>query len=70
MSITGRCNMICPFNHMLIDQATQDTYEYDDDGRTVFHSNKLIEKRQYGECAKEDCGVWRDGKCWYNGVER
>jgi len=59
--------MICPYNHMQTEQAYQDTYEYDDDGKQVMHQNKLLEKRKFGECKKENCAVWHDGKCYYNG---
>lgn len=58
--------MICPYNHMKVEQVTQDRYEYDVEGRTTFHENKLIETRVLGTCMQEDCGSFYDGRCMYN----
>lgn len=57
--------MICPYNHTKIEQVSQDTYEYNKAGWTTFHQNKMIEKRRYAPCKKDDCAVWVDGKCRY-----
>lgn len=62
--------MICPFNHIHSEQVNQNVYEYDVDGRNTFHEHVFVEDRAFAECEKENCGVWRDGKCWYNGAER
>jgi hypothetical protein len=58
--------MICPYNHMKVEQVTQETWDYDADGRKTFHENKLIESRRFGECRESDCAMWRNGKCCYN----
>ena len=58
--------MICPYNHMKIEQVTQDRYEYNTDGMVTLHENKLIESRKYGDCLQANCGAYRNGKCVYN----
>lgn len=61
--------MICPYNHMKINQVEQDTYEYDTDGRVTFHQHTLSEGRKFGECAEKGCALYRNGKCFYNVTE-
>ena len=58
--------MKCPYA-CDIEQVNQDSYEYDDDSRNTFHEHKLVEHRTYINCLQEECTVFYDGKCHYNG---
>ena len=57
--------MKCPYT-VNIEQANQNTYEYDTDGHNIFHEHKLVEVKHFVKCLESDCGVWADGKCNYN----
>ena len=58
--------MKCPYT---VDshQHTQDTYEYDDEGRVVAEIRKVIEKRPFVDCVENNCAAWSDGRCNYRG---
>lgn len=57
--------MKCPYA-CNIEQANQNTYEYDCDGHNVFHEHKLVETKMFIPCLKDECAVWVNGKCNYN----
>lgn len=59
--------MTCPYNCSTITQVTQCRYEYDEEGRNEFYEIKLVEDKEYLECKEENCAVWYDGRCHYNG---
>lgn len=54
--------MICPYACNL-EEVTQSTFDYDEEGRQSMHQIKVVQKRIYVPCAEEDCGMWRDGGC-------
>ncbi len=56
--------MKCPYAAD-IEQVYQDTYDYED-GQTVCHQNKLVERRTFVDCLQDECAVWVDGRCRYN----
>ena len=57
--------MKCPYT-CNVEQANENTYEFDEEGHNTHHEHKLVEKRQFVECLKEECAVWQDEKCNYN----
>jgi len=56
--------MKCPYE-VNIEQVSQNVYEYDVDGHNVFHEHKLLEHRKFIDCLKEECAVYKDGKCCF-----
>ena len=54
--------MICPYNFKTVEQMNQNIYEYED-GMTKIHQHKMIEKREFAECSKLDCGAWDPDRC-------
>ena len=56
--------MICPFV-CNITEVTQLRMEYDDDRNETFRETKLIQKKNYLKCHKEECGMYWDGRCHY-----
>lgn len=41
----------------------------DEDGKTVL-AQQIVNKASFVECQRENCGVFYDGRCHYNGVGR
>ena len=60
-------NLFCPYAYN-INQTTQESYEYDEDGKVTFRQHILKETRTQIECKKDLCGAWVDGKCEYRGT--
>lgn len=54
--------MICPYNqnsHIMVN-----CYEYDEE-TDVLKTQRVSEYWGQCPCLKEECGVWRDGRCCY-----
>lgn len=58
--------MKCPYavNTKII---TQIGFAHDDSGLPVTQTAVESQESDFLDCVKEDCAVWRDGCCQYNG---
>lgn len=56
--------MKCPYA-CNIEQVNQWKYE-NEDGLSKNTVHKLIEKKTYVDCLKEDCGAWQNNRCNFN----
>ena len=61
--------MICPYCVTAVTQINQNTYEYDESGNQTYHQHVLKEEKTRAECAKEECGAWRNGMCCFKSDE-
>lgn len=59
--------MIFPYITPNIIQTDINSYTYNLDGQCDKHIHRLLESHRYMECLKDDCAVWRNGQCTYNG---
>lgn len=61
--------MKCPYKQNKAIQTTSSEYDLtnEDTGICKGVAQVLVEKYIYCECIKEECAVWYDGKCHYNG---
>lgn len=61
--------MKCPYT-VDSEQYTQHTYTYNEEGQLMSDVCKLIEKRPYVNCLKDECAAWSatgptGGECQY-----
>ena len=52
----------CPYIFE-IEQANQNSYEYDEDGKQTVHTHKLIEAQRPAPCRGKECGAYSFGRC-------
>lgn len=52
----------CPYT-LTVEQANQNTHEYDEEGRETMHTHKLAERQTFARCKGKDCGAWWLGRC-------
>lgn len=60
--------MICPYNDRLQTTIQQWTQEYSEENENQLPTGTTVTKVKFTpmECARENCGVFYDGRCHYN----
>lgn len=56
--------MICPYNQIFAYNENTNILDEENPEFIRKHTNVTIWKNM--KCLKEECAVWRDGKCCYN----
>lgn len=62
--------MVCPYNRKSETQTLMWEQNPTEENETVMKNGKQITKTTFElmECSKENCGVYRNGKCCYASV--
>lgn len=58
--------MKCPYNRISSRQIYRIAKTYNDDNLEVNQEYNFNENHQLMDCLKEECGVYRSGRCCYN----
>lgn len=54
--------MKCPYIFK-IEQQTQTTYAYNDDGAVTVEGSLLNETQTPLDCLEDECAAWQEGRC-------
>ncbi len=60
--------MLCPYNRKRLTYVKNTVYEFLDEERGISKAARETYLEDYilADCAEEQCGAWRDGRCCYN----